>query len=128
MNPKNQQKREIKFSSPKNNRLLVVNSEAAMSVASKLESDSNVVSYQPNWPLENDALNRISHVDIRASYFQKVWTTDYRLILRGGVPAVRELVTLNNLSVRAYLERLELSRRYWELLGVTNWKIIVVEE
>lgn len=68
MNPKNQQKREIKFSSPKNNRLLVVNSEAAMSVASKLESDSNVVSYQPNWPLENDALNRISHVDIRASY------------------------------------------------------------
>lgn len=45
MNPKNQQKREIKFSSPKNNRLLVVNSEAAMSVASKLESDSNVVSY-----------------------------------------------------------------------------------
>lgn len=128
MNPKNQQKREIKFSSPKNNRLLVVNSEAAMSVASKLESDSNVVSYQPNWPLENDALNRISHVDIRASYFQKVWTTDFRLILRGGVPAVRELVTLNNLSVRAYLERLELSRRYWELLGVTNWKIIVVEE
>lgn len=100
MNPKNQQKREIKFSSPKNNRLLVVNSEAAMSVASKLESDSNVVSYQPNWPLENDALNRISHVDIRASYFQKVWTTDFRLILRGGVPAVRELVTLNNLSVR----------------------------
>ena len=128
MNPKNQQKREIKFSSPKNNRLLVVNSEAAMSVASKLESDSNVVSYQPNWPLENDALSRISHVDIRASYFQKVWTTDFRLILRGGVPAVRELVTLNNLSVRAYLERLELSRRYWELLGVTNWKIIVVEE
>ena len=128
MNPKNQQKREIKFSSPKNNRLLVVNSEAAMSVASKLESDSHVVSYQPNWPLENDALNRISHVDIRASYFQKVWTTDFRLILRGGVPAVRELVTLNNLSVRAYLERLELSRRYWELLGVTNWKIIVVEE
>lgn len=128
MNPKNQQKREIKFSSPKNNRLLVVNSEAAMSVASKLESDSNVVSYQPNWPLENDALNRISHVDIRASYFQKVWTTDFRLILRGGVPAVRELVTLNNLSVRAYIERLELSRRYWELLGVTNWKIIVVEE
>ena len=128
MNPKNQQKREIKFSSPKNNRLLVVNSEAAMSVASKLESDSNVVSYQPNWPLENDALNRISHVDIRASYFQKVWTTDYRLILRGGEPAVRELVTLYNLSVRAYLERLELSRRYWELLGVTNWKIIVVEE
>ena len=128
MNPKNQQKREIKFSSPKNNRLLVVNSEAAMSVASNLESDSNVVSYQPNWPLENDALNRISHVDIRASYFQKVWTTDFRLILRGGVPAVRELVTLNNLSVRAYLERLELSRRYWELLGVTNWKIIVVEE
>lgn len=128
MNPKNQQKREIKFSSPKNSRLLVVNSEAAMSIASKLESDSNVVSYQPNWPLENDALNRISHVDIRASYFQKAWTTDFRLILRGGVPAVRELATLNNLSLRAYLERLELSRRYWELVGVTNWKIIVVEE
>ena len=32
MNPQNQQKREIKFSSQKNGRLLVVNSEAAMSI------------------------------------------------------------------------------------------------
>lgn len=44
MNPQNQQKREIKFSSQKNGRLLVVNSEAAMSIASELESNSSVIS------------------------------------------------------------------------------------
>lgn len=128
MNPQNQQKREIKFSSQKNSRLLVVNSEAAMSIASELESNSSVISYQPNWPLEGDVLSRISHVDIRASYFQKAWTTDFRLILTGGVPAIREIATLNDLSYRASLEKLELSRRYWELVGVTNWKIIIAEE
>ena len=95
MNPQNQQKREIKFSSQKNGRLLVVNSEAAMSIASELESNSSVISYQPNWPLEDDVLSRISHVDIRASYFQKAWTTDFRLILTGGVPAIREIATLS---------------------------------
>lgn len=46
MNPQNQQKREIKFSSQKNGRLLVVNSEAAMSIASELESNSSVISYE----------------------------------------------------------------------------------
>ena len=40
---------------------------------------------------------------------------------------MRELVRGDELKRITVLEQLELSRRYWEVEGVSDWKIILVE-
>ena len=41
---------------------------------------------------------------------------------------VREIVDSQNLYKLSTIERMELSRRYWKIMGITNWKIAIPEE
>ena len=45
-----------------------------------------------------------------------------------GRKGVRELVHREDLTKRAMVERLELSRRYWVARDIDEWKVVLVDE
>ena len=63
-------------------------------------------------------------MDIRTEYFTLDWVSDFRLFFDDGRAAIREFVKVQNLKNRAIVEQLELSRRYWQTVGIHYWKIV----
>lgn len=45
-----------------------------------------------------------------------------------GTQAVREVVREDELTKATVLEQLELSRRYWEAVGVSDWRVALFQE
>ena len=119
--------RTIKFHSKKNDRVIVVSSELARAYCRYLEEDRSVMSYEPDYALDEYTIDTISHAEIRKDFYEKAWVTDFYIKKLGGVIAVRELVDPQKLSQLAEIEKMELSRRYWAAKGVTDWKLIFTD-
>lgn len=116
--------RDIKFYSKKNEAMVIVHSKEARAYTKYLEDVEHVSSYVAGKAIDPVRLQMISKLDIRGDYFKQNWESDFYVLFDDGTVAVRELTTAEALSKRAEIEKLELSRRYWNSVGVTNWKII----
>lgn len=117
--------RDIKFYSGKNQELTLVHNEEARAYTKYLEDRPEVASYEACKPLDLNRLNSIQKTDIRGEYFTQQWTSDFYICFADGTAAVREIVKAGALTKRAEVEKLELSRRYWAALGISNWKIVI---
>ena len=120
--------RDIRFFSGKNNQIICIHSKWARDYAKHLEQQPWVQSYQAVVPLEPDYMQYVSPVDIRSLYFQSEWATDFLIMFADGRKGVRELVHRADLTKRAMVERLELSRRYWAARDIDEWKVVLVDE
>ena len=118
--------RDIRFYSAKNNEIVCLHSKWARDYARGLETQPWVSSYEAGFPLDSDIIARISRAGIRADYLQAVWTTDFVLRCADGHKGVRELIQRQQLKKKAYVERLELSRRYWTATD-TEWMVVIVD-
>lgn len=119
--------RNIRFYSPKNNEIVCLHSKWARDYARWLETQPWISSYEAGLPLDTDIIARISRAGIRADYLQTEWTTDFVLRYADGRKGVRELIQRQQLKRKAYVERLELSRRYWTTTD-TEWMVVIVDE
>ena len=117
--------RDIYFFSQKSNQMMCVHSERAREHARRLEEDGGVESYEVNVQLNIDQYPYLSAVDIRASYFQTQWTSDFMVRYRDGRREIQGIVNVEDLKKRAVIEKLELSRRYWELMQVSKWCVVL---
>ena len=117
--------RDIYFFSQKSNQMMCVHSERAREHARRLEEDGGVESCEVNVQLNIDQYPYLSAVDIRASYFQTQWTSDFMVRYRDGRREIQEIVNVEDLKKRAVIEKLELSRRYWELMQVSKWCVVL---
>ena len=116
--------RDIKFYSKKNEAMVIVHSKEARAYTKYLEDMEHVSSYVAGKPIDPVRLQMVSKLDIRGDYFKQQWESDFYVLFDDGTVAVRELASAEALSKRAEIEKLELSRRYWSIVGVTNWKIV----
>ena len=116
--------RDIKFYSKKNEAMVIVHSKEARAYTKYLEDMEHVSSYVAGKAIDPVRLQMISKLDIRGDYFKQSWESDFYVLFDDETVAVRELATAEALSKRAEIEKLELSRRYWNSVGVTDWKII----
>lgn len=115
---------EIRLQSVKNNSVVIVHSQEARLFFKLLEDDDSILSYETNVPLA-DWQRKISSAGLRKVYMELEWTTDFVLSFADGHTGVRELVTKEQLTKRAVIERLEISRRYWKQASVLDWKVVV---
>ena len=120
--------RDIRFFSNKNDQIICIHSKWARDYAKYLEQQPWVQSYQAVVPLEPDYMQYVSPVDIRSLYFKSEWATDFLIRFVDGRKGVRELVHREDLTKRAMVERLELSRRYWAVRDIDEWKVVLVDD
>lgn len=118
--------RDIRFYSPKNGDIVLLHSKWARDYAKWLETQPWVKSYEAGCPLDADIMGRISRAGIRTDYLQTGWATDFVIRCADGHKGVRELVQREQLRKKAYVERLELSRRYWAATD-TEWMVVIVD-
>lgn len=124
--------RGIKFFSAKNGIMMIAHSENIKRYAESLEMRGDVSRYRICERLDIGVFDRIDPIDIRSEYFDcesggSLWETDIWIEYENGTRAVREIVNQYSLSKRATIEQLELSRRYWAALGVSDWRIVLFE-
>ena len=124
MNKSGQKTRDIKFYSKKNEAMVIVHSKEARAYTKYLEDMEHVSSYVAGKSIDPVRLQMVSKIDIRGDYFKQQWESDFYVLYDDGTVAVRELSTAEDFSKRAEIEKLELSRRYWSSVGVTDWKIV----
>lgn len=120
--------REIRFHSGKCGRIICVNSYAEQEYAKRLEADDRVENYEENCRLDPEQFQHVNPVGIRASYLKQEWKTDFLIHRTDGTQAVREVVREDELTKATTLEQLELSRRYWEAVGVSDWRVALFRE
>lgn len=120
--------RDIRFFSSKNDKIICIHSKWARDYAKYLEQQPWVQSYQAVVPLEPDYMQYVSPIDIRSLYFKSEWATDFLIRFVDGRKGVRELVHREDLTKRAMVERLELSRRYWAVRDIDEWKVVLVDD
>lgn len=120
--------RDIQFFSDKNQKMICVHSRKARDFARWLEQQSWVVGYETCVPLELDRFQHINPIDIRKEYLQIPWTTDFLIRTADWRKTVREFVDTRDFTKKAIIEKLELSRRYWAILDVTDWKLVISGE
>ena len=118
--------RDIRFFSAKNNDIVCLHSKWARDYAKWLETQPCVQNYEAGCPMDADIMGRISRAGIRTDYLQAGWATDFVLQYADGHKGVRELVQQQQLKKKAYVERLELSRRYWATTD-TEWMVVIVD-
>lgn len=117
--------RTIKLKSIKNNDVIMVRSKEAKNYALYLENEPQVISYHSMVKWDQELYSMIEPVYIRKAYFDKIWESDFVLYKENGEKAVREIIKEKDLDKLANIEKLELSRRYWKINQVTDWKVIV---
>lgn len=83
--------------------------------------------YETGVLLDASQMDHVSRVDIRSSYFETAWASDFLITLADGRKEIREVISAEQLRKRAVVEQLELSRRYWGALDVSGWKVVVME-
>ena len=118
--------RDIRFFSEKNQKIMIVHSEGARAYSKYLEEREEVESYEVGKLLDEGRLHMVSRVDIRGEYISQEWTSDFVIKYQDGITGVREIIRPSDLEKRAEVEKLELSRRYWALMGVADWKVVVL--
>lgn len=121
-------RRDIHFRSDKNKDIVCVHSREAREYARYLEADADVSSYETGMLLDSEKYPFVNPIGIRKEYFSTQWTSDFVVHFANGKTGVRELVTKSGLSKRANIEKLEFSRRYWSMMDVADWKIVVMEK
>ena len=119
--------RDIRFFSEKNDTMLCVHTSLERYYAKWLEDQPWVERYETGVLLDASQMDHVSRVDIRSSYFDTSWASDFMVTLADGRKEIREIITLGQLRKRAVVEQLELSRRYWSALDVSDWKVVVME-
>ena len=125
MNRAGKKVRDISYHSHKNGGMVVVHSEAARAYSRYLEERPEVTSYEACKPLDAARLNGIQKTDIRGEYFQGQWTSDCCIRFSDGTTGVRELVSASDLTKRAEVAKLELSRRDSAALGVSAGQLVI---
>lgn len=120
--------RDIQFYSKKNEGMITVHDRYARKYASFLESQPEIVRYEVGVLLEQRNYIHVFPVDIRKTYFQTQWASDFCLYFSDGRYAIRELVCPSDLERLAEIEKLEFSRRYWAAKGLTDWMVVVVPD
>ena len=126
MNKPGKKVRDIRFYSEKNQKIMIVHSEGARAYSKYLEDREEVESYEVGKLLDEGRVKMVSRVDIRGEYISQEWTSDFVIKYQDGITGVREIIRPSDLEKRAEVEKLELSRRYWAMLGVANWKVVVL--
>ncbi len=119
--------RDIRFFSEKNDTMLCVHTSLERDYAKWLEDQPWVERYETGVLLDASQMDHVRRVDIRSSYFDTSWASDFMVTLADGRKEIREIITLGQLRKRAVVEQLELSRRYWSALDVSDWKVVVME-
>lgn len=119
--------REIRFYSEKNKAMSSVHTTGARDYTKWLEERENVRGYEVNVAWDTAFLSRVDRVDIRGSYLTTDWTSNFRLFFTDGHIGIREMILKRKLHERAYVEKLELSRRYWKAQGIEDWKLVMEE-
>lgn len=117
--------RDIQFYSEKNQQMICVHSRQARDFAKHLEQQPWVKTYQTCVPLEQSRFPNVSPIDIRKEYFSQEWTSDFVIQTADGRNSVREFIEERELTKKAVMEKLELSRRYWSILDITDWKLVI---
>lgn len=120
--------RDITFRSSKNQSVVCVHSKEAREYAKILENDPKVETYEVNVPLDMEKYQYVNTIDIRKSYFEIAWATDFVLHYVDGNFGIREIIAETGLSKRAEIEKLEFSRRYWSSSKAVDWKIVIIEK
>ena len=120
--------RDIQFFSRKNNGMVCVHTHWARDYAKYLEEQPWVEAYEAGRPLDRERCAHVNPVDIRRTYFQTEWVSDFYLRYADGRSGIRELITAGALKKLAVIEKLELSRRYWAALDIDEWKVILIQE
>lgn len=121
-------RRDIVFYSEKNGTMITVHNEAARAYSKYLEERPEVASYESCKLLDRGRLNSVQKTDIRGDYFKTDWVSDFYIHNADGTIGVREVICTNDLTRRAEVEKLELSRRYWSLMGVQDWKLVITRK
>ena len=119
--------RDIRFFSEKNDTMLCVHTSLERDYAKWLEDQPWVERYETGVLLDASQMDHVSRVDIRSSYFETAWASDFLITLADGRKEIREIVSVEQLRKRAVVEQLELSRRYWGALDVSGWRVVVME-
>ena len=119
--------RDIRFFSEKNDTMLCVHTSLERDYAKWLEDQPWVERYETGVLLDASQMDHVSRVDIRSSYFDASWASDFMVTLADGRKEIREIISSGQLRKRAVVEQLELSRRYWSALDVSDWKVVVME-
>lgn len=120
--------RDIQFYSAKNQAMVCVHSRKARDFAKWLEQQPWVKGYKTCVPLALDKLPHVNPVGIRKEYFSQEWTSDFVIQTADGHSTVREFVDARDFTKKAVVEKLELSRRYWTILDITDWKLVISDE
>ena len=120
--------RDVAYHSAKNGGMVTVHSEAARAYSKYLEERPEITAYEACKPLDINRLDALQKTDIRGEYFREQWSSDFYIRHADGTAAVRELVSAADLTKRAEVEKLELSRRYWAALGVNDWMVVITEQ
>lgn len=120
--------RDIQFWSEKNQQMICVHSRRARDFARWLEKQPWVKTYQTCVPLDQNRFPNISPIDIRKEYFSQEWTSDFVIQTADGRSSVREFIDEHEFTKKAVMEKMELSRRYWAILDVADWKLVISGE
>lgn len=117
--------RKIKFNSIKNNEVMEVHSDLALRYARILEDNYEIVRYQCDVSLNASKYKFIDSIGIKKSYFENDWISHFKIWWKNGTVSVREIVMQHDINRPSTIQKLELSRRYWEQEGITDWKIVL---
>lgn len=119
--------RDFQWWSAKNNALIRVHSQAARDYGKWLEGQPQVEAFEAGKALELERLPNINPAGIRKLYFQTQWSSDFCIRFTDGRIGVRELAPSSALDKQAEVEKLELSRRYWAAMDITDWKVVLTK-
>lgn len=117
--------RDFQWWSGKNGSLIRVHSKAARDYSKWLENQPEVEAFETGKALELERLPHVSPSGIRKLYFQTQWSSDFCIRFTDGNIGVRELAPSAALGKQAEVEKLELSRRYWAAMDITDWKVVL---
>ena len=119
--------RNFQWWSGENGALIRVHSKAARDSGKRLEGQPKVEAFEAGKALELERLPHVSPTGIRQSYFQVEWCSDFYIRFADGHIGVRELAPSAALDKQAEAEKLELSRRYWAAMDITDWKVVLTK-
>ena len=118
--------RDFQWWSAKNGTLIRVHSQTARDYGKWLEGQPDVEAFEAQKALELERLPHVSPTGIRKLYFQTQWCSDFYIRFADGRIGVRELTASAALDKQAEVEKLELSRRYWAAMDITDWKVVLI--
>ena len=117
--------RDFQWWSVKNGALIRVHSQTARDYGKWLEGQPEVEAFETEKALELERLPHVTPTGIRKLYFQTQWCSDFYIRFADGRIGVRELAPSAALDKQAEVEKLELSRRYWAAMDITDRKVVL---